>query len=324
MSLFNANLIIRETRKAQGLTQEQLAEGICSRETVVKVEKGERKPNWFVMKELMLKLGLDAELYQDEMTSENDVAIFRKWSECTRLLATHKCDEAKEEIDLMESSDAWKTELGYKILLHLKAGLFSLGNPLFVNNYYNPESAVECALKCLRLTRNDFDVDKIPEYFLSTNEYILLNFLALAYDGLGKIDKTIELWVQIKANLEKKHVARGGGKFNNWYEGILHNMAITLERAGRYDECLNATREGLIFTQRTHNMLLHQSYMALRAMCLMKLERIEEGQEAHKKLMMFRYAVDGHPGIPSYEQGQKWYEELYGEKLELEAKHGTV
>ena len=46
MVLHNANLMIRETRKALSMTQEKLAEGICSRETIVKLEEGERKSNW--------------------------------------------------------------------------------------------------------------------------------------------------------------------------------------------------------------------------------------------------------------------------------------
>ena len=48
MAMFNANLIMRELRKAKGLTQEQMAEGICSRSAIAMIEKGERKPDWHI------------------------------------------------------------------------------------------------------------------------------------------------------------------------------------------------------------------------------------------------------------------------------------
>ncbi len=67
MPLFNANMLIRELRKARGLTQEKLAEGICSRQTITKIENGERKPDWWTFKNIMLRLESDPENYMSDI-----------------------------------------------------------------------------------------------------------------------------------------------------------------------------------------------------------------------------------------------------------------
>ena len=44
MALFNVGMLISHLRQAKEMTQEKLAEGICSRSTIVRIENGERKP----------------------------------------------------------------------------------------------------------------------------------------------------------------------------------------------------------------------------------------------------------------------------------------
>ena len=61
MPLFNVSVMIRELRTAKGLSQEKLAEGICSRQTVYMIERGARKPDWHTFKSIMLRLGLNPE-----------------------------------------------------------------------------------------------------------------------------------------------------------------------------------------------------------------------------------------------------------------------
>jgi len=165
MALFNATLMIRESRKAQGLTQEQLADGICSRETVAKLEAGQRKPNWFVMNELMLKLGLNPDIYQEEIVSDDEIYIYKTWSDCYVLLNEAKVEEAKSELDRIEaeknspSGKMWRSDLGHRLLLQLKASFYSLDvmQP-DVNKYLNPSLSIDYAMEYLRIARPDFEI----------------------------------------------------------------------------------------------------------------------------------------------------------------------
>ena len=208
MPIYNANLIIRESRKAQGLTQEQLAEGICSRETIVKLEKGERKPNWFVFKEILTRLGLDPEIYQGDIASEGDITLLKRYQRFFNLMNTHKLDEAKAEIDTMEAEKntpagkLWQQGLGHELLLRMKASFYSAGALLDLPErykYLDPALAIKYTLEYIKLTRPDFEIEKIPDYFLAMYEYQLLTILAKSYAMTDGADKAILMWYNIKA-----------------------------------------------------------------------------------------------------------------------------
>ena len=56
MAIFIVGMLITHLRQQKKLTQEQLAEGICARETITRIEKGERKPDWYTFRNIMYRL----------------------------------------------------------------------------------------------------------------------------------------------------------------------------------------------------------------------------------------------------------------------------
>ena len=72
-------------------------------------------------------------------------------------------------------------------------------------------------LECIRLKREDFEIDKIPEYFLAHDEYTLINTLALAYKELEGLPKAIDIWQKLKANYERDYSIN---PYNNLFTGI--------------------------------------------------------------------------------------------------------
>lgn len=71
----NIGKVIRELRLRQNLTQNQLAEGICTAKYLYLIEKGERTPSNEVMGELSRKLGEDLFDYYDYLSYENPIAV---------------------------------------------------------------------------------------------------------------------------------------------------------------------------------------------------------------------------------------------------------
>ena len=315
-TLYNANIMIRETRKAQGLTQEQLAEGICSRETIVKIEKGERKPNWFIFKEILLRLGLNPDLYSSDVGSQEDVYVLQKMNNCHRLIVAYDFDAAKAELDNIEAEKdtpegkVWRSGLGYELLLRAKASFYSL----LLNKYNNPALAIKCATECLQITRPGFDVDKIPEYYLATHEYRLLTSLALAYEAQYGAQASLELWRKLKANIEKNYAESIRSSSNEWYRDLLNNIAIFLFKAGLYEECLQVAKEGLALARSTYNIFHLCNHLACVAYCLKKLGR--EDKELSKKSILLAYALDGSAG-QDFAASKIEYNELFNEKLDL-------
>ena len=324
MALYNANLMIRELRKAQGLTQEQLAEGICSRETIVKLEKGERKPNWFTFQEIMRRLGLDPEIYNNDMVSQKDIEMHQRFYKCNHHIDMREFQEAKTEIEKMENEKTsykgsmWNSDFGHEIILRLKSCLHAIG-PLvtaFPNPYTDPPLSIKCALECLKITRPDFEIDKIPEYYLATHEFQLLNSLAFAYGEQDGIFKTINLWRKLKCNIEKCYTVTTNNVQNIWYRNMLCNITIILYRAGFYEECLESAEQGLSIVKSTRDMLHFQNYLLAKASCLLRLGHTDEGEELYKKYLLFRYATGEAPDT-AFNLSKKDYEKQFGGQLYL-------
>jgi len=312
--------MIRESRKAQGLTQEQLAEGICSRETIVKLEKGERKPNWFIFKEILLRLGLDPEIYSSDVGSEEDVYVLQRMNKCHSLIVAYDFEEAKAEIDSIEAEKntpagkMWHSGLGYELLLRAKASFYSLdvGGR---NKYLDPAVSIEYAMECLQITRPGFDVEKIHDYYLATHEYRLLTSLAIAYEH-SDVANALELWRKLKSNIEKNYAESIRSNANEWYRDLLNNIAIALFRNELYEECLEVAETGIALARATYNMLHFCTHLTCKAYCLMKLGRKDEGKHLCKKAILLAYALDGTAG-QNFVSAKTEYEELFGERLEL-------
>lgn len=330
MALYNANLMIRESRKAQGLTQEQLAEGICSRETIVKIEKGERKPNWFVFREILIRLGLDYEIYHNDVTSEGDIELVKWYQECIALLNTGKYEELKAEIDKKEAeksnSSMWSSGLGYELLLHLKAMLYSTSDTfVFENekNHLNSSLAIENALECLQINRPGFEVEKIPEYYLAAHEFRLITMLANAYVKSNDVDKGIKIFEMMKANMEKNYslsigIVNNAHVINALYRRVFADIAASLSVAKRYEECIIASDEGMKLSLKFNEIFAYQTFLSLKAGALREIGRIDESRELSKQALMFHYLLDGHGSI-DFELSKKWYQDYTGETLDLTA-----
>lgn len=59
MSQHELGSLVRRLRKEHGLTQEQLAEGICSPVSISRIESGRQRPSKALLDALMDRLGLD-------------------------------------------------------------------------------------------------------------------------------------------------------------------------------------------------------------------------------------------------------------------------
>jgi len=327
MALYKTNLLIKETRKARGMTQEQLAEGICSRETIVKFEGGSRKPHWFVLGQLMERLGLDPDVYGDEMASSTDFELLEQHQKITDLYKTYKLDEVAAEIEkidvLMKSPDGkmWQTEYGRRMHLRLKADFYSFG--VWAPERYphlNPQLAVDCVFECIRITRPDFVIENISDYFLSEYELRLLHFLARAHVAIDA-NRAVEIWRAVKSNMQEGYLRSAKGNFDKHtatatYVRTLHQMSQALNNFELYEEALQLAQEGSEIAIQYHHIYEYAVFFSVKANALHGLGRIGESDEYIKKSLLFKHLFDGHYGL-DFERDKKHFENYSGRKLDL-------
>ena len=319
MPLLNAGAMIRELRQSHGLTQEKLAEGICSRETVVKLENGERKADWFIIRNLFMRLGIDPDTYYNELASENDIYILKKRDECAAYFNTGKWEKLKSAIENLERDKRFlqggRKGRGYALLIRYKAHLYA-SDP-----YKNFQKALGYYLETLKITRPNFDIDEIPNYLLSYDETIILNCLANAFSYSGEDGgdvKALEIWQNMRINYEKSQLTHIRGKNEN-YLLILGNIAKQLLLAERFEACLQILEKSLPMAFEKANARLILTNLWRKAWCLLNLDRKAEGDELLKKYFMLAYVLEGKTRVTDDEinQCKKDYEDKFNGQLDL-------
>jgi len=266
----------------------------------------------------MLRLGIEADMHHEDIGTEDEVHIIQTVNEWSRYAAAENRNALKAEIDKIDSEikknsrtgKLWQSGIGYRYLLHTKAVLFSGGS------HKKPELAVQYATECIRFTRPDFAIEKIPSYYLATHERFLLNTLANAYAELEAPIKALEIHKMLKQNMEKGYHATTDIRLEKEYQVLLRNLIIELCETEQYEESLLVAEEGLRCAEISHNIRLYSHCIDGKAFSLIKLGRIAEGKALYKKYFLLSCALDGHMNY-NFAADKDTYEKTYNEKLDL-------
>ena len=299
MPAFNANVLMKELRKTSGLTQKQVAEGICSRGTLASLEAGHRKPDWFTFKNVLLKLGVDPTLYYNSIISENEAYLLNQEMICIRLGRTSNRTEQKAEIDKMEKDPLFATGQGLQILLAAKGNYYLQISEAKLHNNENGSEvehylalAIDDTMMLLEQYRPGFDVDKISDYFLSNAELRALMRLASLYTLRDDIDKAVRLGYLLAENSERNYKLEFIEDMRNIFANIIGNLLYALmDKLHRYEECLVLVEKGLAYLVDISDIFFYYRLSYTKAFVLLHLGRKEEGEELFKKCIMFSYGA---------------------------------
>jgi len=313
MALFNANLIIKELRKAKGLTQEQLAEGICSRSTITMIEQGKRKPDWFTFSNVMKKLEVDPTQYFSDIASEDEIYIYNQINIANRLIGLFDYEGLKLELEKIEQDERFANGLGYQVLLGYRSIFYSQ------DKYMNVELAFKYSLEYIQLFRPDFEIEQIPDYFLSDNDIKAINRLATVYNSSGDSEKAIAIRYALIENFERNYKVDVENNMRDTYIYTISNIARALvEEVGRYEEGIQMADKGLEILKGSENVKAYIRLLYHKAYSLMHLGRKSEGEEAFKRCLLFSYALgDSAPSDMKVDYHKYYFKDKFGYTLDL-------
>lgn len=239
MAVFQLGPVIKNRREELGLTQEDLADGICSVPTLSRIENGERMPtkNHFDM--LMQRLGY-SDMYIDFYTNRQDFQIHELKNKIQRAYILGDYEHARNILKEFESLDVERTQIDQQFLMLYQVLLYK-------ENYSNEEMLVLFE-DALHLTCPRYDCDRIP-HVLSYVEIILLNNIAVNYDLAGNRDHAISILMSLKTFYDCHVVSEEESLRTRLM--ILYNLSKYLGQAKRYDECIGICDSGIQLARRT-------------------------------------------------------------------------
>ena len=237
MSIYLFGPLIKQRREELGISQEELADGICSVPTLSRIENGERMPSKQHSEMLLQRLGYSDSIqisFVTEKTLEmhnlkyknRQAVIHRRFEEAGELL--------KQFIAEADRGDCVSEQ--FILLCQVQVSQLS------------PEERLEQLTKAMRMTCPQYSPAAIPE-FLSYEEIVILNNIALCYGDSGQLDMAINILSALKRHHENHMVNRE--EIMRTQLMILYNLSTFLGQAQRYDECIEICNQGIRISQET-------------------------------------------------------------------------
>lgn len=227
--------IIKNRRIELGITQDELAGGICSVLTLSRIERGIQTPQDYTLAQIMQRLGLSG--------SEIILAVNKKQLVFSRLKfdirQAYIQDDYKEAERILQENKKQISELTpfdrqtfetIDILLKIR------------NNEYAENEALELLEAALRLTSPQYTKVNLPMLF-TYEEILLLNNIAIRYAHLGDLKTAVYMLYHIKEFYDKKVCDIEEALRTE--PMVLYNLSKYLGLAGRIDECLAICERGI-------------------------------------------------------------------------------
>lgn len=237
--------LIRKEREAQGLSQEQLCEGICEPMTLSRLETGKSIPAMHRLRALLQRLGLPEEKAY-ALLSKNEIEIAELEREINKLHVRFEqaplsdrpairaeAEEKHEELERLAGKD---DRLVQQMILRSK---FVLGKE---DGPYGLEEGMALLLKAIRLTSPNFRLDRISLGLYSENEIRLINSMATLNAESGDPHEAVDILKQLFAYL--KASTKLAPRVRTQIPLVAFNYSRELCATERYDKAIEIAEYG--------------------------------------------------------------------------------
>lgn len=228
--------IIRARRRVLGMSQEELADGICDPVSISRIEKGRVAPKKQVYEKLLERVGMTGDRYESIIQVEKPELLAEAERVCT-LMALLKNEEAEEQLNALEEKMEGTDKFAMQYFKSMKAA-----------SLYNLEKITarehsELQEEALYLTVPRVALEELSEWNFSFQEVRTANLLTTSYDRDGRREDGIMLLEILKKQYEEKPFSLE--HYVACYETIMMNLGDLLGNAGRYEEAIAASEEAI-------------------------------------------------------------------------------
>lgn len=218
---------IRSLRKQAGLSQEELADGICSAVSISRIENGLQMPSRFVLEELLSKLGVGIyQICNIFYMNENQRAFEERADFVNKLISEEKWSKAKEQLSAL-TENAKESAANEQLYLLLDSSIK-------LHEQGSPDEILTSLKQALSLTKPNIDLVDFSNTLLSIREVNILNAILATLIRLDKIGEAIRLGEELMCAL-KKHES-GLKEYQILKINLIFNLAQCMEIENRYKE----------------------------------------------------------------------------------------
>ncbi len=234
MSIFSIGEIIRKQRNLLGISQEELAYGICSVPTLSRIENGDRVPNKANFDALMQRMGQSGEMY-DAYIGDNDLDIHEKKFYIRQAIMCGSLENAKILLDSLTNIMQKNDTLTIQFVQYMEVLTESLE--------INSEAQIKKLENAIKITVPKYGQVKLCDCLLTFDDITIINNIANAYGNIKNYRKAINLFYELKEYIDTRYI--NSEEIMRTYPLLLYNLSKWLGLEGRYDECIEICDIGI-------------------------------------------------------------------------------
>lgn len=191
MGNFNIGQFVYLSRKAQGLTQEQVCESAngekcCSTETLSRIECGKQRPNYQTMRKLMKRLGKE-NCFCNPCLKTDDYCVLVWNRELKRTITLNNFEKADKILQKLEERLSLKYVTNRQYLLRTHALIDRMLKRI------TPQESLELLEIALRMSVRSYGTKLFRHELLVPQEVIIVCNIANNYGAIGELDKALKL-----------------------------------------------------------------------------------------------------------------------------------
>lgn len=219
--------IIKDLRQQIGLSQAELAEGICSQAQISKLETGDEYPYSNTLYEISKKLGVDMNYFFNKIDSPNVDYVDEVKTIIRKFIRNRDYLSISYILNKEKKSQLFQTTINKQFILWHEG----------ICNYYlkkNKLLAIEQLLEAIDLT-------KTKDQFLRENEIEIYLSMAVIYDDEKEHGKAAEIYFEILSKIIQLP------QLKNYDVNIrvLYGLSRVLVQIDRYDESIEYAKKGV-------------------------------------------------------------------------------
>ena len=239
MPVYKIGYLIKQRRTELMLTQEELADGICSVTTLSRIENEERLPTKNHFEMLFQRLGLSDIIFYT-YADENTLYLHEQKFKIRNAVLHGQYNEARELLnDYSSKADMSSPHEQQFVLLY---------STLSLKEDYSVEERLSRLQDALYLSCPKYREGVLPKLF-SYEEIIILNNIAICNSEIGDLDEAISILYHIKQHYERGIVNQE--EVLRTQTMVLYNLSKYLGLAERYDECIDVCDLGIQISRDT-------------------------------------------------------------------------
>ena len=280
MSIFSIGEVIRKQRNLLGISQEELANGICSVSTLSRIENGERVPNKANFDALMQRMGQSGEMY-DVYIGDNDFEIHEKKFYIRQAVMCGSSENARILLEGLKAIVQNNDTLTIQFIEYMEV--------LIESAEIKTEAEIKRLETALKMTVPEYGNIKLCNCLLTFDDITIINNIANAYGNINNYRKAINLFYELKEYIDTRYI--NSEEIMRTYPLLLSNLSKWLGLEGRYAECIEICDLGVKLSSESGRSKLLGKLLYNKAWCIVKRGNIENEHELARTLLQAYYVV---------------------------------